>query len=121
MKKDKMNAEYIADRLKKARQELITAYTLSNFADYIQPLNDFVEALEKEIIQYALIISEENQKKAAFLLGLKPPTLCEKMKRYDIKLDNSLKQTALPFLRSIEEIGRLISTKEFPIPPKPED
>ncbi len=113
-KKNKtIDSQLIETNLEKAREELIRAYMLKNFADEIVPLNHFMDQLESDIIRYALIISEENQKKAAFLLGMKAPTLCEKMKRFNIKLDNSLKQTAFPFMRSIEEIARLI-TNEHP-------
>jgi transcriptional regulator with GAF, ATPase, and Fis domain len=108
----KIDANKIRGQLDKALEELVRAYMLKNFADEIIPLNDFMDMIEKEVIRYALLISEDNQKKSAFLLNLKPPTLCEKMKRYDIKLDNSLKQTALPFLRSLEEIGRLMEPEE---------
>jgi len=56
-----------------------------------------------------LLISEENQKKAAFLLGMNPPTLCEKMKRLNIKLDRSYQKNSAALKRSFEEIGKLIS------------
>jgi DNA-binding NtrC family response regulator len=112
MSREKLDPEAIQDNLENATGELVRAYILRNFADHIQPVNEFIDQVEAEIIKYALMISEENQKKAAFLLGMKAPTLCEKMKRYNIKLDISLKQTALPFLRSIEEIARLVSPPE---------
>jgi DNA-binding NtrC family response regulator len=111
-KNTKIDSHQIDNNLAKARNELIKAYMLKNFADEIVPLNRFMDLVESDIIRYALIISEENQKKAAYLLGMKAPTLCEKMKRYNIKLDSSLKQTAYPFMRSIEEIANLISQEE---------
>lgn len=112
MNREKIDAQIIQERLDNSVEELVRSYMLKNFADNILPLNDFIMIVEREIIKYALLISEDNQKKAAFLLDIKPPTLCEKMKRYDIKLDNSLKQTALPFLRSLEEIARLFESEE---------
>lgn len=108
---EKIDAQNIQDRLDKSIDELVRSYMLKNFADSIIPLNDFMMMVEREIIKYALLISEDNQKKTAFLLDIKPPTLCEKMKRYDIRLDSSLKQTALPFLRSLEEIARLLESE----------
>ena len=107
-----IDADEIREKLEHARAKCVKSFILKNFADEIMPLNEFMDQLEREIIQYALLISEENQKKAAFLLGIKPPTLCEKMKRYQIKLDSSLRQTALPFMRSIEEIANLVSLQE---------
>lgn len=99
----------IQEKLDRAVGELVKAYMLKNFADEILPLNEFTDMVESEIIKYALMISEENQKKTAFLLGLNPPTLCEKMKRYNIKIDRSMRKTAMAFLRSLDEIGKLVA------------
>jgi len=107
-----IEADELRQRLERGRDNIIKSYILNNFASEITPLGEFIDGLEGDIIKYALLISEDNQKKAAFLLGLKPPTLCEKMKRYNIKLDSELRHTALPFLRSIEEIGKLMDTPE---------
>jgi DNA-binding protein Fis len=107
-----ISSEVIGKNLDIARKNLIRAYLLKNFADQILCLNEFMDGLETEIIKSALLISEENQRKAAFLLGLNPPTLCEKMKRFDIKLDMSFKNTAFAFLRSLEAIGKLIPEPE---------
>lgn len=102
----------IREKLDKAVDELVKAYMLKNFADEILPLNEFTDRVEAEIIKYALIISEENQKKTAFLLGVNPPTLCEKMKRYNIKIDRGMRKTAMAFLRSLDEIGKLLVSEE---------
>lgn len=110
--KKQISSDEIGKNLDTARENLIRAYLFKNFADQILSLNEFMDELETEIIKYALLISEENQRKAAFLLGLNPPTLCEKMKRFDIKLDMSFKNTAFAFLRSLEEIGKLIPEPE---------
>jgi DNA-binding protein Fis len=110
--KKQISSDEIRKNLDTARENLIKAYLLKNFADQILSLNEFMDELETGIIKSALLISEENQRKAAFLLGMNPPTLCEKMKRFDIKLDMSFKNTAFAFLRSLEEIGKLIPEPE---------
>jgi len=99
----------IRAKLDNAMEELVKAYILKNFADEILPLNEFTDRVEAEIIRYALMISEENQKKTAFLLGLNAPTLCEKMKRYNIKIDRSMRKSAMAFVRSLDEIGKLVT------------
>jgi DNA-binding NtrC family response regulator len=66
-----------------------------------------MDKLEAEIIEYALLISEMNQKKTAFLLGLNAPTLCEKMKKYNIRPTKSGRDKDLK--KSIEEIAKFFS------------
>lgn len=95
----------IKKNLENARENLIKNYMIQNFANEIGPLNEFLEKLEKDIIKYALLISEGNQKKAAFLLGMNSPTLCEKMKKYRISLRKSGKEKDL--LKSLKEISKL--------------
>lgn len=107
---NKIDPDEIKRNLKDAREKLIKSYMTKNFTDQILSLNKFIDKLEKDIIKYALLISEENQKKAAFLLGLNIPTLCEKMKKYNIKMNKPGKEKAL--LRSLEEIASFFSQKE---------
>lgn len=103
-KKNKLDPAEIERNLEKSRENLIRNYMVMNFADQIRPLGEFIDKLEKDIIKYALLISEGNQKKAAFLLGINPPTLCEKMKKYKIKLSKLGGDT--DFLISLEEIAK---------------
>lgn len=66
---------------------LIRTYILQNISDCSNmSLKDFIRDFEKRLINYALLVSNHNQKKASALLGVKPTALCEKIKRYDIKL-----------------------------------
>jgi DNA-binding NtrC family response regulator len=103
-KKNTLDPAEIERNLEKARENLIKNYMIMNFAQKIHPLSKFIDKLEKDIIKYALLISERNQKKAAFLLGINPPTLCEKMKKYRIKLDKL--GGAIDLLISLEEIAK---------------
>ena len=100
----------IKKNLENARENLIKSYMIKNFANQIGPLNEFIDKLENDIIKYALLISEGNQKKAAFLLGINASTLCEKMKKYNIKLSKSGREKDL--LKSLQEIAKLFPPSE---------
>jgi DNA-binding protein Fis len=97
----------IEENLSDAKENFIKNYLIMNFAVQTIPLNNILFELEKDLIKYALLISEENQKKAAFLLGLNPSTLCEKMKKFNIKRQKTTKEAAL--LKSLKEISTFFS------------
>lgn len=105
-----LDPEKLEENLKNAREDFIKNYLIVNFAVQTIPLSDFLSELEQDLIKYTLLISEQNQKKAAFLLGLKPSTLCEKMKKFNIKPRKSSKETAL--LKSLHEIATFFSGHE---------
>lgn len=100
----------IGENLGTAKENFIKNYLIMNFAVRTIPLNDIMHELEKDLIKYALLISEENQKKAAFLLGLNPSTLCEKMKKFNIKRQRTSKEAAL--LKSLQEIATFFSNPD---------
>jgi len=52
------------------------------------PLKEFINEFEKQIIEQVLLFTHGNEKRAAYLLGVKPTTLCEKMKKHKIILRN---------------------------------
>lgn len=68
--------------LKQLQDSLIKSYLSSNLEDPGLPLKSFINGLEQKIVTYALQIAMGNQKNAAHLLGLKPTTLGEKLKRF---------------------------------------
>jgi DNA-binding NtrC family response regulator len=47
-------------------------------------LEDYIQKIEINVIRYALEITHNNQVAAARLLGIKPTTLNNKIKRYEI-------------------------------------
>jgi len=105
--KNDLDPGELQKKLEVARQCLIKKFMIVNFAVKTIPLTEFMNQLEKDLIKYALYISEENQKKAAYILGLNAPTLCEKMKRHNIKMDKSDKEFA--FTKSLQEISTFFS------------
>ena len=105
-----LDPEKIEENLKNARENIIKNYLIVNFAVQTIPLSEFLSELEQDLLKYTLLISEQNQKKAAFLLGLKPSTLCEKMKKFNIKPQKSSKESAL--LNSLQEIATFFSGHE---------
>jgi len=50
-----------------------------------KPLKDFLNDIELRLILYSLNEANGNQREAAKILGIKPTTLNEKLKRYNIK------------------------------------
>ncbi len=48
-------------------------------------LSGEIERVEIEMIRHALILAKGNQRKAAAILGTKPPTLNAKIKRYGVE------------------------------------
>lgn len=113
MKEEKKTSQDMLDHVKieknleRAKENCIKNYLIMNFAVQTIPLSKFLSEFEKDLINYALLISELNQKKAAFLLGLKTSTLCEKMKKFNIKPKKPPKETAL--LKSLQEISTFFS------------
>ena len=80
LNKDKTFAE-IGD----LRKELIMKYLLSNCTCINVPLKNFMNEFEKEMLIRTLKISGGSQRVAAFILGVKPTTLSEKIKKYKLK------------------------------------
>ena len=68
----------------KAVNELVSGYVHHVSQSQGLPLRELLLAIEKKIIASVLLLSAMNEKKSSGLLGLKPTTLCEKMKRFGI-------------------------------------
>lgn len=105
-----LNHVKIKENLKRSKEELIKNYLIMNFVVETIPLSAIMFDIEKDLINYALLISEQNQKKAAFLLGLKPSTLCEKIKKFRLKPQKIPKDKVL--LDSLHEIATFFSKPE---------
>jgi len=90
------------------RKELIKKYLLTNCTSINVPLKNFMNEFEKEMLVRALKISHGNQRVASFILGLKPTTLNEKMKKYN--LQNTLKIRGREDLRDLVRDIYLTST-----------
>lgn len=74
-----------------SRDKLIRSYILSNCMNRNVPLKRFINEFEKEMISRALRVSGGNQRIAAFILGLKPTTLNEKIKKFDLKREKKIR------------------------------
>jgi len=69
------------ETLEKTEESLVKSYLSSNMNRPRIPLKEFIDEFERKIISHALQICMGNQRKAAHLLGVKPTTLGEKLKR----------------------------------------
>ena len=85
-----INDEYVEKNTDMLRENLlnINGYIFRNLKNFNVPLKDFVNGFESQILEHVLLLTNGNQKRAAFLLGVNRSTLCEKVKRYRILLHN---------------------------------
>ncbi len=75
----------ITDDIKKLKDIIIKNYLLNNCVSSNVPLKNFMREFEREMICRALRVSGGSQRIASFILGLKPTTLNEKIKKFKIK------------------------------------
>ena len=73
------------------KDTLIKSYLISNCVNANVPLKNFMGEFEREMICRALRVSGGNQRVASFILGLKPTTLNEKIKKFKIKEKRKIK------------------------------
>ena len=67
-------------------KDLINNIKFKDIIEMSIPLKEFVNEFEKQMIEQVLFFTRGSGKKAAYLLGMKPTTLCEKMKKHKILL-----------------------------------
>ena len=83
-----MPQEY-AKELDRIVEIVIYSFLAMNFKLRNMPLRDFIRNLEKNLITSCLNLTLWNQKETASVLGMKPSTLCEKIKKLSIKEKNA--------------------------------
>ena len=66
------------------RDTLIRSYILNNCTKKNVPLKNFIDEIEKDMISKALKVARGNQRVASFILGIKPTTLNEKIKKFNL-------------------------------------
>ena len=64
---------------------LVREYLQKNITERNIALKHFINDLERQIIHFALGISNGNQKIASRILGVKETSLCEKIKKYNLR------------------------------------
>lgn len=79
------NADALRCRMSAVRNELVRNYILMNAREQEISLKAFMVEMEKQLIEFALLVCFGNQSRASQLLGTKPTCLCEKIKRYGIR------------------------------------
>lgn len=86
---DKITKQESAEAMfKRLTSRLISNYLLMNLTEESNfPVRDFLGSLERELIIATLRVAQNNQRITAKVLGLKETTLCEKMRKYQIKRD----------------------------------
>jgi len=81
---DAEHTQFLNSRLATARNELIRHYLAISLQSREVPLKEFLNRLEKQLIESALFVSFGNQRRASSVLGVKPTCLNEKIKRFGI-------------------------------------
>lgn len=71
--------------LEELQEKMFAAYLQSNSFSVRLQLKDFLGTLERNLLLYCLKLTGGNQRKAALILGIKPTTLFEKLKKYQIQ------------------------------------
>ncbi len=74
----------ISTKLEDSKDELVKNFILKNCISDNEPLKNFIDNIEKDMIDKALKVSAGNQRVASFILGLKPTTLNEKIRKFKI-------------------------------------
>lgn len=83
---EKEESEILIHELKKEEERMVRIYIKINMNGKTIPLKKFINDLEKKLVVQVLKMVKGNQKKASYILGVKPTTLNEKIKRYKIRL-----------------------------------
>ncbi len=89
---EELNTANINSDLDKSKDVLIRSYLIGNCISRNVPLRNFINEFEKEMICRALKVSGGNQKVASFILGVKPTTLNEKIKKFKIKEKKKIRE-----------------------------
>jgi DNA-binding protein Fis len=71
--------------LEDLQEKMFATYLQSNSLSGRIQLKDFLGGLEKNLLLYSLKLTGGNQRKAASILGIKPTTLFEKLRKYQIQ------------------------------------
>lgn len=91
----------LSRRITEARDELIRNYILMIAREQGVSLKSFIGEMEKQLIECALLVSFGNQRQASRLLGVKPTSLNEKIKRYGIRRLDAGRDVPLSRLREM--------------------
>ena len=83
-KRNKLNQDDINEELSFIKENLIRTYLKKNCSTEQIPLKNFIKSVERELVVKALRISNGSQRVASFVLGMKPTTLNEKIKKFRI-------------------------------------
>ena len=84
-------SETISSEISDSRENLIRSYILNNCTSNNVPLKNFIDGIEKEMIVKALKVAGGNQRVASFILGIKPTTLNEKIKKFNIRAGKKIR------------------------------
>ncbi len=85
------SVEGVGKEIDNSKEVLIRSFILNNCMKKNIPLKNFIYEIEKEMIIKALKVSGGNQRVASFILGIKPTTLNEKIKKFHIRTNKTIR------------------------------
>lgn len=85
VQKSGLAKENTSRQIEKAMNELLIAYIASIYGSRELTLRELLLNLEKKIVASVMGMTNLNEKEASYLLGVKRSTLCEKLKRFDLR------------------------------------
>ena len=89
----------INEELSYIKTNLVRTYLKKNCSTEQIPLKNFIKSVERELVVKALRISNGSQRVASFVLGMKPTTLNEKIKKF--RIDEFKKKTKKLTLKQV--------------------
>lgn len=85
VQKSSMAKEYSVQQMEQAVNELLIVYIASIYGSGGVTLRELLLNIEKKIVACVMGMTNLNEKEASYLLGVKRSTLCEKLKRFDLR------------------------------------
>ncbi len=90
------------DKIDQAKKSMLNNFIAMNIScESKMPLKSFMNGVEEELIKTALLVTNGNQRQAAGILGVKPTSLFEKIKKYNITPSKDI-QMQLTYLSRLE-------------------
>jgi len=90
-------------KLEDLTESLVREYLMHNMTAENTCLKTFMNNLEKKIIDLTLSLTNGSQKNAARILGVKETSLCEKIKKFNLKKNKKRIMLNLDILNMGEE------------------
>ena len=107
VQKSALAKENSTKQIDQAVNELLIVYIANIYGNGGIALRELLLSVEKKIVACVMGMTNLNEKEASYLLGVKRSTLCEKLKRFDLR-SNRLKK--YPHWHLVTKMAGWVST-----------